>query len=153
MRRAEVKIKTCYRLAGLKAAQRLVYRLSFLFESLLQISKIPYLCFMQTKKMTWRSLSAGLLLILFAFILVEKNNHGHNSLSKISEQHSLAIIHSGFDCLICEFQLAANADMPVVSEVSLIFPTNPSANFLFHQPTLLGILSLPAERGPPAQFC
>src|SRR6187200_3427332 len=79
---------------------------------------------------------AGLLLGLFAFILAEKNIHRHEqaALFKVQQEHSS--VQSTTACLICEFQLAANADLPILiadtpSTIALHDFNSEAPSFLF----------------------
>ena len=63
-----------------------------------------------------KRIAAVLLLSLFAFILTEKSIHGHAGVTKKVVKGCYTITHSAFSCLICDFQLTADADMPSVLE-------------------------------------
>jgi hypothetical protein len=55
---------------------------------------------------------AGFLLALFVFIQVEKNFHEHAQIESCEIEQGLAVIGKTSYCFICDFQLAAEADLP-----------------------------------------
>lgn len=96
-----------------------------------------------------RKISAAVLLALFAFILAEKSAHGHSKMSRPEHDRHTAV-HSSYNCLICDFQLGADADLPVGTSlpVQLVF----AAPNTIHssQDFFVRIVFQHAERGPPA---
>jgi len=79
---------------------------------MLQILKKPYFCPVHTTTTYLKKAAAALLLGLFAFILAEKNTHAHTRYST-EDLQGHTMVHQPGTCLICEFQLAADADLPV----------------------------------------
>lgn len=96
-----------------------------------------------------KKIAAAVMLVLFAFILVEKNAHGHNKFQAEQDHHTA--IHSSYACLLCDFQLAADADLPE-SPSLLSFPIPVfSYTVLFSSQGFLAETDFQhAERGPPA---
>jgi hypothetical protein len=80
---------------------------------LLQILKKPYFCSVQTTGTYLKKAAAVLLLGLFGFILAEKNSHEHTRYST-DELQGHTMVHQPGTCLICEFQIAADAELPAV---------------------------------------
>jgi len=117
-------------------------------EALLQILEMPYFCHMQSPRSCLRTITAAFLLVLFACILVEKNLHGHNPPLQAGCK-AQAVIHSGFKCLICDFQLAADTDLPLPPAINEFV----TASIFFPEPLPLIFFTCspygPAERGPP----
>lgn len=97
-------------------------------------------------------IASGVLLGLLVYILVEKNTHRHTTATIPSRQTDHAAVHSGYACLICEFQLSANAGLPaglgtiVPLSFSIIYSDILPAGYLNLAPSSL------AERGPPVFF-
>lgn len=97
-----------------------------------------------------KSIAAAVLLGLLVYILVEKNAHGHTASATRSQQTDHATIHSGYTCLICEFQLSAEAELPAA--FTNILPLS----YIIIYSELLPVIHLNltpspfAERGPPA---
>lgn len=96
-----------------------------------------------------KKVSAAVLLALFAFILVEKSTHVHTGVNAFAKQDHSAVHHT-YSCPICDFQLAADADLPVstalVNTSSFIpsYTVQPVQDHSFQH-------SFPhTERGPPA---
>lgn len=87
------------------------YRLNNLFEALLQKFEFPYFCTMRSLPVYCKRLTALLLLGLFVFIQAEKSLHGHSNVSKLVHEGT-RLSHTNFNCPLCDFQLAANADLP-----------------------------------------
>ena len=99
---------------------------------------------------TYLKKAAALLMLgLFAFILAEKNTHEHTRYSTDDIQGQTMVHHPG-TCLICDFQLASDADLPVLTEQSLLpVEWNPficSSSGVYHSFTF----SSASLRGPPA---
>jgi hypothetical protein len=93
---------------------------------------------------------AALLLGLFAFILAEKNIHRHEQAELFKVQQEQSSVQSTSACLICDFQLAADADLPL--QTTTTAPTI-SINDLIVE--VSSTLPLPiafyrSDRGPPA---
>lgn len=88
---------------------------------------------------------------LFAFILAEKNAHGHSSIARQGETGH-AVVHTVYSCLICEFQLAADTDLPVLPEAAVpekfSFSRSISLPQFFSSQFPLAV----AGRGPPS-YC
>jgi len=116
---------------------------------LLQISKIPYFCPVHTTTTYLKKAAAILLLGLFAFILAEKNTHAHTRYA-MEDLQGHTMVHQPGTCLICEFQMAADADMPACPTLT------PPLAFSIHSPeTDITPVSSPdflqfSLRGPPA---
>ncbi len=97
-----------------------------------------------------KRIAAAVLLGLLVYILVEKNAHGHTA-STITSQHTdQATIHSGYTCLICEFQLSADAELPAA--FANILPLSYITIYSEQLPVIqFNLTPSPfAERGPPA---
>lgn len=110
---------------------------------------MPYFCPMRATGTYTRKISAAILLALFAFILVEKSAHGHNKINRAGhDQHS--VIHSSYTCLICDFQLAADADLVEAPSVPAPSALIASYRIFTSQDFLAEVIFQHAERGPPS---
>lgn len=96
-----------------------------------------------------KKLSAFLLLGLFLFIQAEKSLHEHNAAAR---QHTgyTHVSDAKANCLLCDFQLAADADVPALS-----FELNPvrftAVHAVFHNPVYFSSSAhVSALRGPPS---
>lgn len=96
-----------------------------------------------------RKITAAVLLALFAFILVEKSAHGHAKTVK-AEHYGQSLVHSSYNCLICDFQLAADADLPVMPSIPAPSVHLPSYSLFTPQDFLARVVFQHAERGPPS---
>lgn len=65
-----------------------------------------------------KRMTAALLLGLLVYILAEKNMHGHTAGMTAGSKNDHAAVHSGINCLICDFQLPATDAVP--GEFSLL---------------------------------
>lgn len=106
---------------------------------------------MQATGMYIRKVSAALLLALFAIILVEKTAHGHNKISRPEHDRHTAV-HSSFNCLICDFQLGADADLPADTSLPLLSAYTSFYTVQSSQDFLANRVLQHAERGPPASI-
>ncbi|HUR67361.1 MAG TPA: hypothetical protein VMZ03_13505 [Chitinophagaceae bacterium] len=99
-----------------------------------------------------RRIIAGLLLGLFAFILAGKNVHRHERTELIKVQDEQAFVQSATACLICDFQLAAGADLPpqVTTNTSTVSIKDFNAEPFSILPAPLS--SFGSDRGPPASW-
>jgi hypothetical protein len=95
---------------------------------------------------------AGLLLGLFAFILAEKNIHRHEQAELFKVQQEQASVQSTSACLICDFQLAADADLPLQTTTSA--PTIHTIKLIAEASSALPlpITLYRSDRGPPASW-
>ena len=104
---------------------------------------------MHTTTTYLKKAAAILLLGLFAFILAEKNTHAHTRYA-MEDLQGHTMVHQPGTCLICEFQMAADADMPACPTLT------PPLAFSIHSPeTDITPVSSPdflqfSLRGPPA---
>lgn|GEM_PF-2245571 len=125
------------------------HEIIFLFEALLQILKKPYFCSVQTTGTYLKKAAAALLLGLFAFILAEKNTHEHTRYST-DELQGHTMVHQPGTCLICEFQIAADADLPAVPVINtpVVFLNTVSATAISAITT--ADIKQQSLRGPPS---
>ncbi|MGQ0738583.1 MAG: hypothetical protein ACT4OJ_05940 [Bacteroidota bacterium] len=92
---------------------------------------------------------AAILLAFFVFILAEKNAHGHRGAIADKTGQGQAFLLSKSSCIICDFQLAAGAELPVQPELNAAteqtteFVILTSSFYLQSSPSCL------SERGPP----
>lgn len=99
-----------------------------------------------------KSFFAGFLLALFVFIQAEKNLHEHQQTTKCDLGQNLASIEKSNYCFICDFQLAADTDIPINDGgiFSASFNLNDkvaSVSFFMQDPIFFF-----SERGPPKKF-
>ena len=92
---------------------------------------------------------AGFLLALFVFIQAEKNLHEHQQTAKCDLGQNVASVEKSNYCFICDFQLAADTDIPIDDgeTFSASFNLNDNAvsvSYYFQDP-----LFFYSERGPP----
>lgn len=95
---------------------------------------------------------AGLLLGLFAFILAEKNIHRHEQAELIRVQQEKPCVQPTSTCLICDFQMAADAEIPGLDISAAVTPLSkdPIAETFIALPLLVSLYC--PDRGPPAFF-
>ena len=95
---------------------------------------------------------AGFLLALFVFIQAEKNLHEHQQTAKCDLAQNVASIAKSSYCFICDFQLAADTDIPINDGETFTTSFNlndkvASVSFILQDP----LFSF-SERGPPKKL-
>lgn len=91
------------------------------------------------------------LLGIFGFIQSEKCLHGHSSLTKHQHDHT-SLSGTNLNCLLCEYQLVTDADLPedepLITALSYAPDKNPFVSVFYFsaQPAALAL------RGPPS-YC
>lgn len=98
-----------------------------------------------------KKLSACLLLGLFLFIQAEKSLHEHNGTTHhISGKANISGIKAS--CLLCEFQLAADADIPCNNfTLTAVHPA--AEHTVYYNPVYFtSVITAFAQRGPPS-YC
>lgn len=105
--------------------------------------------FLKTNKAYYKKIGAGLLAMLFALILFDKALHQHEVVES-SMIVSKTVVAKDANCLLCEFQLAADTDIApsIQSRAVYIQPFN-TLPFLTSSIITAFSYHLP-ERGPPA---
>jgi hypothetical protein len=105
---------------------------------------------MQTNRRTWKKIAAVWMLGLFVFIAAGKNVHQHNNVKQTGSPHEQAVVHNGFDCPVCEFQVVSDADMPDLPETNLTC-FNEGPGLCFYSRFFSDVVVfISADRGPPA---
>lgn len=100
----------------------------------------------------FKQVTAALLLGIFVFILAEKSRHGHHyASSHISD--SRETVSSLYHCLVCDFQLAAGADLPTGPTVPVYAAIDRLYQSFDLATGLTRYLAPFQERGPPSLGC
>jgi hypothetical protein len=121
-----------------------------LFESLLQLFKIPYLWPVSNLIHHGRSLAAGLFLLIFTAVLAEKTFHAHGNPPEEVFGKVITLSHAAGNCDVCEFQLVTDTDIspvPVVADCHLAGSTTDNFVQVFCDQQYL---QLGTDRGPPS---
>jgi hypothetical protein len=92
---------------------------------------------------------AGFLLALFVFIQAEKNLHEHQQTAKCDLGQNVASIENSSYCFICDFQLAADTDIPVNDGESFSASFNLDDNVASVSLFLQDPIFFFSGRGPP----
>jgi hypothetical protein len=67
----------------------------------------------------YRKVIASVLLVVFIFIYAEKVFHTHQGADNHTSQKAIVVKLLSANCAICDFQVAKNAEIPVLTSTSL----------------------------------
>ncbi len=102
---------------------------------------------MQAVKRLMPNWTAAMIIWLFAFILVEKMLHVHCKV--IHNNNAQEALYQHLHCPVCDFQLAADADLPYASDL-IMLPLWAATQQVRPCPEFTSLkCMLPAHRGPP----